>query len=250
MDDRIELINREIAWCRRKIILLQSREVGDQTSFAVEGKTINVEWKLNGGRCGNSAGLNMISNIPEFRELVRKIEDDPITIKITGIGGNTVSFNVGNELSYTMSAPVVCEIIGKKIIFSWNGNSPVCDGGNKTRSEMIAEMSEFIQWLDTTSFTTEPIEIKVERIEYSMNKISFIAFRTNDHRQYYFESNYATIHDKNISMKHYYTQTSTIGSQQLETMREFKLWVKDINENTDSAIPIEIRIVLRLKRTN
>jgi hypothetical protein len=115
-------------------------------------------------------------------------------------------------------------------------------GGNKTRSEMIAEMSEFTQWLDTTSFTTEPIEIKVERIEYSMNKISFIAFRTNDHKQYYFESNYATVYDKNISMKNYYTQTSIKDCQQLETMREFKLWVKDINENTDSTIPIEISI--------
>jgi hypothetical protein len=242
MDDRIELINHEIARCRRKIILLQAREVGDQTSFTVEGKTINVVWNLIGGAGGDSVKLNMISNIPEFRELVRKIEDDPITIKITSIGGSTVSFNVGNELSYTMFAPVVCKINGKKILFSWNGNSPVCAGGSKARSDMIAEMSEFTQWLDTTSCITEPIEIKVERIDYSMDKISFIAFRTNDHKQYYFESNYATVHDKNISMKHYYTQTSVKKCQQLETMREFKLWVKDINENTDSTIPIEISI--------
>jgi len=241
MDDRIEFINREIAWCRGKMMLLQSQGVVDQTSFTVEGKTINVKWKLQENVKDILKDFNMISNIPAFRKLVRQIEDEQIMIEITQIGTVSVSFNIGGELSYNMTAPDVFSINGKKICFSWNVNSPQNESGN-SRREMISKMSEFTQWLDTTSFSTEPIEIKVDKLEYSTNKISFIAFRTNDSKQYYFESNYATIHEKNISMKHYYTQTSTINSLQLETMREFRLWVKDINENTDITIPIEISI--------
>jgi hypothetical protein len=238
MDDRIELINREIAWCKRKIILLQARAVGDQNSFTVEGKTINVEWKLNGGADGDSDGLNMISNIPEFRELVRKIEDNPITIEITSIGSTAVSFNVGNELSYIMFAPKVCTINGKKICFSWNGDFPRCSA-NKSKSDMIAEMPEFTQWLDSTLFITEPIEITVEKIEYYRDYISFIAFKTNDYEQYYFESNHFTVEGTIINIKNT-AQPLTMRDGLLETMLEFKLWVKDFDSSTKTPIEISV----------
>ena len=239
MDDRIELINLEIAKCRRKMMLLQSEAVGVQTSsFVVEGKKIDVVWnQVNRDREND---LNMISNIPEFRRLVRKIEDNTISIEITAIGSATVSFKIKDNISYTMFAPPVYTINGKKIVYWWNGKVPAHPSLEK-RHEMIAKMPEFSQWLGSVLSTTELIEINVQEIEYTGDYISFIAFSADNHKQYYLESNHVNIGNKIVSIKHSTPPQRSINKL-LENMREFKCWVEEFEENTDPTTPIEISI--------